>query len=163
MIFCHHFSFMEEIYFWRSLRHHCRSAFQTELFKNEMEAHYLRKNCLCLPFPLLHLPPLQILQSVLCGCYFFMMVVTPADSSLLCICYLPRSICDCWHCLPPDSLLGFQSSSLYASPLTSHITSSTFLLEKSFILFAPLSLVFTRISFWFLSSRYMTTKHQTRK
>lgn len=47
--------------------------------------------------------------------------------------------------------------------LTSHLTSSTFLLEKSFIIFAPLSLVFTRIPFWFSSSRYMTTKHQTRK
>ena len=59
-----------------------------------MEAHYFRRNCLCLLFPLLHLPPLQTLQSVLCFCYFFMMVLTPVDSSLLCICYLPRSFCD---------------------------------------------------------------------
>lgn len=127
-----------------------------------MEAHYLRKNCLCLLFPLLHLPLLQLLQSVLCFCYFFMMVLTPVDSSLLCICYLPRSICDCWHC--PPSWLPTGLSKLFSLCLSSsHITSSIFLLEKSFILFAPLSLVFSRIPFWFSSSRYMATKLQTRK
>lgn len=57
-----------------------------------METHYLRRNCLCLLFPFLHLHLLHTLHSVLCCHYFIVMILTSANSNLLSICRIKSSL-----------------------------------------------------------------------
>lgn len=138
-----------------------------------MEAHCLRRNCLCLLFPLLHLHLLHILPSAFCCHYFIVMILTSANSSLLPICQIKPSLLRLSSMISqkllqlltlPSSLFStWASKVLLFMSLLSLYYFIYILLEESLILFASLSSVSPRIPSLILISWYATTHLQTRK
>lgn len=107
-----------------------------------------KENCLCLLFPLLHLPLLQILQSV-CVSAISSWWFWPQLTAASCVSAIfPEAFAIVDTVLPPDFPTGL--SKLFFLPLLFSYYFIYLSSWKSFILFAPLSLVFSRIHLYSL-------------
>lgn len=127
MIFCHHFSFMEEIYFWKSSAPFW-SAFKLNYFKMKW-AHYLRKIVCAFCFHFF-ICPCSKYCSLFCVSAISSWWFWPQLTAASCVCYLQKhlrllTLSSSWLPTGLSKLFSFCLSS-------SHITSSIFLLEKSF-------------------------------